>query len=99
MDTHRADMAFKGLLTKLQTSYVTSDNSGWQAELYLPPAFKLVSCSDYSSTLMVEAMFSSETSVDYTALYPRRYNSTLHNHRRENLKSYETRSCSNQYKK
>jgi hypothetical protein len=33
-------------------------------ELCLPPTFTLVSCSVYSSTLMMEAMCSSETSVD-----------------------------------
>jgi hypothetical protein len=35
--------------------------SRWQAE----PAFTLVSCSVYSSTLKMEAIYSSETSVDF----------------------------------
>jgi hypothetical protein len=35
--------------------------SMWQAE----PAFTLVSCSDYSSTLKMEAIYSSETLVDF----------------------------------
>jgi hypothetical protein len=34
----------------------------------LPPAFKLVSCSAYSSSLMMEATFFSEMSVDFQAL-------------------------------
>jgi hypothetical protein len=39
------------------------------------PAFTLVSCSAYSSTLKKEAMFLRNVgwlSTDYTALYPRR---------------------------
>jgi hypothetical protein len=55
-----------------------------------PPAFTLVSCSAYSSTLKIEAICSSETSVDFQQT-TRRYipeDSTLHNHRCENLKSY-----------
>jgi hypothetical protein len=36
-----------------------------QAELFLQPAFKQVSCLAYSSTLNVEARCSSETSVDF----------------------------------
>jgi hypothetical protein len=35
---------------------------------WLPPPFTLVSCSDYSSTLKMEAKCSSETSVDFQAL-------------------------------
>jgi hypothetical protein len=56
----------------------------------LPPEFRLVSCSDYSSTLKMEAVCSSETSVDFQRT-TRRYipqDRTLHNHRCENLKSY-----------
>jgi hypothetical protein len=58
--------------------------------LCLPPAFTLVSCSAYSSTLKMEAICSCETSVDFQR-NTRRYipkDSTLHNHRCENLKSY-----------
>jgi hypothetical protein len=54
-----------------------------------PPALTLVSCSDYSSTFKMEAICSSETSVDLHWI-TRRYipeDSTLHNHRCENLKS------------
>jgi hypothetical protein len=60
------------------------------AELCLPPAFTLLSCSAYSSTMKMEAMCSSETSVDFQRAI-RRYipkDRTLHNHRCENLKSY-----------
>jgi hypothetical protein len=35
------------------------------ALLYLPPAFKLVSCSASSSILKMEAICSSETSVEF----------------------------------
>jgi hypothetical protein len=55
----------------------------------LPPAFKLVSCSAYSSTVKMETISSSETSVDFKRT-TRRYvpqDSTLHDHRCENLKS------------
>jgi hypothetical protein len=57
-----------------------------------PPAFTLVSCSAYFSTLKMEAICSSETSVD-SQRTARRYtripeDGTLHNHRCENLKSY-----------
>jgi hypothetical protein len=47
--------------------------------LCLPPAFTLVSCSAYSSTLKMEAFLRNVMwlSTDYTVLYPRR---TLHNH-------------------
>jgi hypothetical protein len=50
----------------------------------------LVSCSAYSSTLKKETICSSETSVDFQRT-TRRYipeDSTLHNHRCENLTSY-----------
>jgi hypothetical protein len=49
--------------------------------LCLPPAFTLVSCSAYSSTLKMEAIWSSETTVDFQRT-TRRYISediTLHN--------------------
>jgi hypothetical protein len=56
----------------------------------LPPAFTLVSCSDYSSILKLEAICSSETSVNVqrttSCYFPG--DRTLHNHRCENLKSY-----------
>jgi hypothetical protein len=56
----------------------------------LPPIFALVSCPAYSSALKVEAMCSSETSVDFqrTARHYIPEDSALHNHRCENLKSY-----------
>jgi hypothetical protein len=41
------------------------------AELSLPPAFTLVSCSGCSTLKMEEICFS-ETITDYTALYPRK---------------------------
>jgi hypothetical protein len=43
-----------------------------QSELSLPPAFTLVSCSAYSSTLKIEAICSSQTSV-YFQQMTRRY--------------------------
>jgi hypothetical protein len=52
--------------------------------------FTLVYCSAYSSTLKMEAICSSETSV-HIQRTTRRYipeDSTLHNHRCEHLKSY-----------
>jgi hypothetical protein len=51
----------------------------------------LVSCSAYSSTLKMEAIFSFETSVDFQRTTQRYIpgGSTLHNHRCENLKSYK----------
>jgi hypothetical protein len=55
--------------------------------LGLPPAFTLVSCSTYS-TLKMEALCSSETPADFQRTRGRyiRKASTLHNHRRDNLK-------------
>jgi hypothetical protein len=58
--------------------------------LCLPPAFTLVSCSVWSSTLKMETIYSSDTSVDFQRT-TRRYipeNSTLRNHRGEDLRSY-----------
>jgi hypothetical protein len=57
----------------------------------LPSAFTLVYCSAYSSTLKMEAIFSSETSVDFQRTIQRyipEY-STLLNHSSENLKYYK----------
>jgi hypothetical protein len=57
--------------------------SKWQAEFF-------ASCSAYSSTLKMEAICSTETSIDIRRT-TRRYipeDSTLHNHRCENLKSW-----------
>jgi hypothetical protein len=59
-------------------------------QLFLLPAFTLVSCSAYSSTLKMELIFSSETSVDFQRT-TRHYipeNNTLYNHCCEHLKSY-----------
>jgi hypothetical protein len=55
---------------------------------------ELASCSAYSSTMKMEAIFSSETSGDFQRT-TRRYipeDRALHNHRCENLKSYTCRS-------
>jgi hypothetical protein len=49
----------------------------------------MVSCLDYSSSLEMEAVCSSETSVDFQ-LTTERYiseDTTIHNHRYDNLKS------------
>jgi hypothetical protein len=63
--------------------------------LCLPSAFTLVSCSAYSSTLKMEAIWSSETSVDFQRTTQRYIpeHSTLHNRRCENLKSYGSYGC------
>jgi hypothetical protein len=58
--------------------------------LSLSPAFTLVSCSFYSSTMKTEAICTSETSVEFRRT-TRRYNPryiNLYNHRCDNLKSY-----------
>jgi hypothetical protein len=65
-------------------------SSAKPATKQVPPAFTLVSCSAYSSTLKMEAIFSSETSAE-TRRTTRRHipeDDSLHNHRCENLKSY-----------
>jgi hypothetical protein len=62
----------------------------YYAEPCLSPAFGLVSCSAYSSTLKMEAICTSDTSVDFqrTTRHCIPEDSTVHNHRCENLKSY-----------
>jgi hypothetical protein len=69
------------------TSYNLKSSIG----VCLPPAFTLVSCSAYCSTLKMEAICSSETLVDFKRITLRYIpvDSTLHNHRCENLKSYD----------
>jgi hypothetical protein len=60
----------------------------------LPPAYLLVLAEIFSSTLKMEAIGSSETSVA-TQQTTRRHipeDDTLHNHRSENLKSYKENS-------
>jgi hypothetical protein len=55
----------------------------------LPPAFMLVSCSAYFTTMKMEAICSFETSVDFQTT--RRYipdDGALHNHSCENIESY-----------
>jgi hypothetical protein len=64
------------------------DSRSYTDRLCLSPAFTLVSCLAYSSTLKMEATCSSETSVAFQ-LTARRHipeDITLHNHRCENLK-------------
>jgi hypothetical protein len=58
---------------------------------YKAGAFTLVSCSTYYSTLKMEAIRSSETSVDFqrTTLRYIPEDGTHHSHRCENLKSYK----------
>jgi hypothetical protein len=55
-----------------------------------PPAFMLVSCSAYSLTLKMEVICSSKTLVEFQQNIPHYIpeDSTLHNHRCENLKSF-----------
>jgi hypothetical protein len=66
-----------------------------QGKLCLSPDFTLVSCSAYSSTLKMEAICTSETSVDIQQTTGRYIpqGSTLHNHHCENLKSYIVYLC------
>jgi hypothetical protein len=54
------------------------------------PAFILVSCSAYSSTLKIEAIYSLETLVDFkqTIWCHIPEDSTIHKHHCENLKPY-----------
>jgi hypothetical protein len=65
-------------------------------ELCLPYAFTVLSCSAYSSTLKMEAICSSETSVGFQRTTWRYIpeDSTLHIHRCENLKSYRHKEAS-----
>jgi hypothetical protein len=66
-----------------------------QGRRLLDTCFYAGSCLVYSSTLKMEALFSSETSIDIERT-TRRYipeDSTLHNHRCENLKSYKYNYC------
>jgi hypothetical protein len=60
---------------------------GW---LCLPPAFMLVPCSAYFSTLKMEAICSSETSVEFQRTTGRYIpeNGTLHNYCSDKIKSY-----------
>jgi hypothetical protein len=60
----------------------------------MPPAFILVSCSAYSSTLKMEAMFLRNVGWQRTTRCYIPEESTLHNHRCENLKSYRMDKCS-----
>jgi hypothetical protein len=64
----------------------------WDITLALPPAFTLVYCSAYSSTLKMEATYSYETPVDFQRT-TRRYiakDRTPQNHRCGNLRSYQS---------
>jgi hypothetical protein len=56
----------------------------------MPPAFMLVSCLAYSSTLKVELICFSEMLVDFQQTTQRYIpnDRILHNHHCENLKSY-----------
>jgi hypothetical protein len=60
--------------------------------LCLPPAFTLVSCLAYFSTLKIETICSFETSVgsQWTTWRYIPEDGTFHNHRSENLTSYTT---------
>jgi hypothetical protein len=73
--------------------YVLGYNAVYSAERLLATCFTPVSCVACSSTLKVEGTFSSGTSADFQ-LTGRRYkpeDRNLHNHRCENLKSYDIR--------
>jgi hypothetical protein len=63
--------------------------------LGLSSAFTPIRYSAYSSTLKMEAICSSEMSVDFQRTTRRyiREGRTLHNHRCENHKSYKHRDC------
>jgi hypothetical protein len=74
----------------LQGLKISRSRNQRKSKLCLPPAFTLASCLPYFSTLKMEATCSSETSVNFQRT-TRRYiseDSTLHNHRCENLKSF-----------
>jgi hypothetical protein len=61
----------------------------------LPPVFTLIYCSTYSSAFKMEAIYSSEASVDFQQT-TRSYipdDSTLHNQRSENFNSYKFLIC------
>jgi hypothetical protein len=63
--------------------------------LCLPPAFKLGTCSAYSTTLKMEVICSSKMLVDFQWTTPCYITEdrTLHNHCCENLKSYMIIPC------
>jgi hypothetical protein len=70
-----------------QHKILRSDHKRLTKWLYLPPAFTLIFCSVYSSTLKMEATCASETAVDFqlTTLQYILEDWTVHNHRRGNL--------------
>jgi hypothetical protein len=75
-------------MTSCSPLKVSQRETMWQAE---PPAFTLVSCSAYSSPLKMEAICSSETSVEFKRT-TRPYvpeNITFYNHRCEILEFYK----------
>jgi hypothetical protein len=72
-------------ITAFSSLKVNQNESRWQAE-----PFRMDFCLAYPSTLKAEAIYSSETSVDFqwtTRCYVPE-GRTLHNHRCENLKFY-----------
>jgi hypothetical protein len=86
-EEHVASILMIEEYTEQETCVKVGVNQKW---LILEPVFTLVSCTVYSSTLKMEAIFSSETSVGFqrtTWLYIPE-SSTLHNHSCENLKLY-----------
>jgi hypothetical protein len=77
--------------TMMETVCSHSKFSIYQYPHTLPPPFTLFSCSDYSSTLKIEATCFSETSVFLTELHVIISQKTeLFIYRCENLKSYST---------
>jgi hypothetical protein len=71
------------------SNYPTNSRFEPNFQLCLPPDFTLLSCLVYSSTLKMEAIFSSETSLDFqrtTRLYIP-VDRTLNNHLCEDLRS------------
>jgi hypothetical protein len=76
----------------LQLKNEPSKKSGWK--FCLSPAFTLVSCLAYSSTLKMEAVCFSKTVVDFqrTTWHYIPEDSNLHNHLCENLKFYKSLS-------
>jgi hypothetical protein len=70
--------------------FMTSNKETSMKYTYVATCLALISCLDYSITLKIETICSSETSIDFqrTIWSHIPENRTLHNHRCKGLKSY-----------